>query len=77
MLDRFALLLEKPRFERADLTAILRRILIDQDKVMTIELQGDVTELLDLLDETAMYRDGSVPPADGKSPGYEIPGPAE
>lgn len=77
VLDRFALLLEKPRFERADLTAILRRILIDQDKVMTIELQGDVTELLDLLDETAMYRDGSGPPADGKSPGYETPGPAE
>ena len=53
VLDQFQRLLDLPHFSRQDIGLLLHRILVDEDKVMTIELRGDITELLSTLEQAS------------------------
>lgn len=48
---RFDALLEKTSFEKTDLHPIIREITVDADKIVTIQLFSDITDLFELTEE--------------------------
>ena len=48
VIKRFDELLRKPSFLKTDLNTIIREITVDDDKVVTIQLYSDITELFAL-----------------------------
>jgi DNA repair exonuclease SbcCD ATPase subunit len=48
VIKRFDELLQKPSFLKTDLNTIIREITVDDDKVVTIQLYSDITELFAL-----------------------------
>lgn len=48
IINRFDKLLQKPSFEKTDLNQIIKEISVDSDKIVTIHLFSDITDLFDL-----------------------------
>jgi len=48
VISKFDTLLKKKSFEKTDLHPIIKEITVDQDKVVTIHLYSDITELFEL-----------------------------
>lgn len=48
IISRFDALLEKESFEKTDLNRIIKEITVDSDRVVTIRLYSDITDLFDI-----------------------------
>ena len=52
ILEIFDMLLSKKEFTEEDISLIIEKITVDEDKVVTIFLKSSITELFDIIDGT-------------------------